>query len=212
MEKDVDKKTGYINPERMQDMTDGIFAFSMTLLIVSIDFPLNKGGATEDYVVQTLTNMLPTILNFTLAFIIIGLFWYVHHKQFNYMRRTTEMLFWINIITLLFVVFLPFSTDVMDSFGDFKIATSVFNLNMFLVASMFYLQWVYAIKSKLLDERVSKEHLDHARKRNLVFVIVTFLALISGLFFASNSTYAYLIIPVALFIMDRNYKKNYANV
>ena len=206
MEKELEKRKPFINPERMQDMTDGIFAFAMTFLIVRIDFPVVDGNVSESFVSQSLVQMIPTLLNFSLAFFIIGLFWFVHHKQFNYFRKTNETLFYINLLTLLFIVFLPFTTDVMDDFGRFSVAATTFNINMLLIGVMFYWQWVYAAKKGLIDERISQEHLEYGRIKNSIFVYAALVALITGFFWPNYCEYAYLAIPI-IFLLLKKYSK-----
>lgn len=207
MEQDKDTKpVFYIDPSRIQDLTDGIFAFSMTLLIVSVTIPDPTGKVNEQFLSSTLLGMVPTFLTFILSFVLIAIFWTVHHKQFQSIKRSNDTLVWINIAMMLLVVFIPFTTDLVDDFGYLKVANSVFNLNIFLIGVMFYIQYTYSASSGLFDERISQGHITHYKRQNSVIAIVALSAMIVGLFWPSLSTYFYLLIPVLLIYIAKTRK------
>lgn len=204
--KKVDKPNFYIDPSRIQDLTDGIFAFSMTLLIVSVSMPDSANKISENALSSQLTGMVPTFLTFILSFILIATFWVVHHKQFQSIKKSDDTLIWINIILMLLVVFMPFTTDLADDYGYLKIAILVFNLNMFLIGVMFYIQYAYSASHGLMDERISQEHIAHYKKQNSIIAIVSLSALIVGLFLPKHCTYLYILIPVLILYVKKTKK------
>lgn len=196
--KEDDKPTFYIEPGRIQDWTDGIFAFSMTLLIVSVTIPDSSGKASEETLRLILSGMVPTFLTFIMSFVLIAIFWMVHHKQFQSIKRSNDTLLWINVALMLLIVFMPFTTDLVDDYSYLKISNFVFNLNMFLIGVMFYLQYTYSASHGLFDERISQDHINHYKRQNSVIAIISLVALVVGLFFPNYSTFVYLLIPFLL--------------
>lgn len=205
-EKDKKQPIFFIEPSRIQDWTDGIFAFSMTLLIVSVDIPKLEGAVTEELLSSTLLGMVPTFLTFIMSFVLIAIFWMVHHKQFQSIKRSNDVLLWINVALMLLVVFMPFTTDLVDDYSNLMIANFVFNLNMFLIGVFFYLQYTYSASHGLFDERVSPEHVRHFKWRNSIIALVSLLALIIGIFIPNYCTLAYLLIPLFLVYIMKSRK------
>lgn len=205
-----DKPNFYIEPSRIQDWTDGIFAFSMTLLIVSVTIPEITGYVSEEILKNKLLDMVPTFLTFIMSFVLIAIFWMVHHKQFQSITKSNDTLIWINVVMMLLVVFMPFSTNLIDDYSSFKISNFIFNLNMFLIGLSFYIQYAYSADAGLLDERISKDHIRIMKWQNSLIGAVSFLALTIGLFYPDESSYVYLIIPIILFFLktkNRNSRK-----
>ena len=69
---------------RLEAFSDGVFAIVITLLILDIRFP------EVDYsqFAATLTSVLPRILAYVMSFIIIGLYWVIHHNSMHVMKKT----------------------------------------------------------------------------------------------------------------------------
>jgi len=201
------KPSFFINPERIQDMTDGVFAFSMTLLIVGIEFPTPGGKITDGELSQNLVSMIPTFSKFILSFFLIAIFWITHHKQFKSIKKSDDGLIWINIFLLLSIVFIPFTTDVMDDYSYLRIGLLVFNANILLVGLLYYIQWSYAIKHKLVDERMTESHKKYGLMKNSITWIVALIALFFGLF-TTYASYAYFLIPILTIALQKSNKYN----
>lgn len=83
---------------RLEAFSDGVFAIVVTLLILDIRFP------EVDYsqFAATLTSVLPRILAYVMSFIIIGLYWVIHHNSMHVMKKTDRGFLWLN--NLVFIV------------------------------------------------------------------------------------------------------------
>lgn len=197
MDEDEDvKRTYYISPSRIQDLTDGIFAFSMTLLIVGMAIPQVAGHiGDENYLVSQLANMWPTFITFVMSFLLIAIFWMNHHKQFQLIKKSNDALVWINIVMMLFVVLIPFTTKIVDSFGGLIISNIVFNLNIFLVGLLYYIQFDYAASHKLIDEHIPFNEIRYYRKRYSLILYVALAAFVVGLFWPRYCSMLYISIP-----------------
>ncbi len=204
MEDDNEKLHFFIEPSRIQDLTDGIFAFSMTLLIVSVAMPEITGRATEQMLLSKLSDMVPTFLTFFMSFFLIAIFWELHHRQFQSIKKSNSTLVWINILMMLFIVMIPFTTNLIDDYDYLKVANIAFNVNMLLIGIMFYIQYAYSADHKLLDERISTKHIAEYKKRNSIIAIVSLIALIVGIFLPRYSSFIYLSIPIILFYIRKN--------
>src|SRR4249919_2182398 len=96
--------------ERLSFFSDGVFAISMTLLIIEIKVPEIKHpeALTDQVLWHYLSEMSLRFFGFLISFGIVGHYWSVHHRIFGYVIKSTTSLIWINLGFLLTVVFLPF--------------------------------------------------------------------------------------------------------
>ena len=97
---------------RLEAFSDGVFAIVITLLILDIRFP----DVAYSQFMTTLVSLLPRILAYVMSFIIIGLYWVVHHTSMHAIRKTNRVFLWLNILLLLFVSFIPFPTSLLGRY------------------------------------------------------------------------------------------------
>jgi uncharacterized membrane protein len=130
--------------ERIGNVIDAIYAFSMTLLVVTISVPpkyQNTGGIAP--VRAIVTSVLPDLAHYFIAFIILALFWYFHHQQFRHLIHLDRPLLCINIASLAFVCLIPFTTDIAGDFPFDTFGAILFELNIFIIGMFAFIQWIY---------------------------------------------------------------------
>jgi uncharacterized membrane protein len=69
---------------RIIGFSDGVFAISITLLVLTINVPSNLTSSEE--VNGFLRQVLPQLVVYAAAFMIIGIFWVRHHRMLNVCR------------------------------------------------------------------------------------------------------------------------------
>src|SRR5215204_2774272 len=97
---------------RLEAFSDGVFAIVITLLILDIRFPDVEYSQFK----ATLVSVYPRILAYVMSFIIIGLYWVIHHNSMHAIKKTDRGLLWLNILLLLFVSFIPFPTSLVGRY------------------------------------------------------------------------------------------------
>jgi len=190
---------------RLEALTDGVFAFAMTLLILAIGVPhqLPQGGP-GDQVVVFLASMLPSLAQFVIAFLVLAGFWVSHHLTFDRIRHVDRNMIWLNLLGLLFIVFIPFSTQLADNFGSFPSASIVFEANILAVGLIYFAQWRYACRmSDMAVCPADPEDYALAEKRILVMPGVSLLAIIVALAGSTWSTLLYALLPFLYMIFSR---------
>jgi uncharacterized membrane protein len=97
---------------RTAALSDGVFAITMTLLVLEIRRP-------EDYEPNGLLHALlenwPSYVAYAVSFLYIGVLWLNHHSLFSKLRRTNLGFRWINLGILFTTAILPFPTAVLAS-------------------------------------------------------------------------------------------------
>jgi TMEM175 potassium channel family protein len=146
---------GTTETDRLETFADGVFAIAITLLILEIHIP--EEGAHLD---QALLNQWPSFLAYVLSFITIGIMWVNHHRMFTLIGRANSTFLLLNVIFLLPVAFVPFPTALIarhildDGAG---VAVVVYGVTMALIALMFDVLFLYAMRRGLLAIELTPE-------------------------------------------------------
>jgi len=97
---------------RTAALSDGVFAITITLLVLEIRRPENyKPGG----LLHALLENWPSYLAYTVSFLYIGVLWLNHHSLFSKLRRVNLGFRWINLGILFTTAILPFPTAVLAS-------------------------------------------------------------------------------------------------
>jgi uncharacterized membrane protein len=195
--REQDKIAG-LSKGRMEALTDGIFAFSMTLLVISLNIP-DKAVQVQStgYVLDLLGSLQGDFLHYIIAFLTLGSFWLAHHVQYHHIRSVDWRFTWLGLFALLFVALLPFSTNLSGDFSEVPLAAMVFEANMFAIGLFMFLQWVYATSGhRLVDPDLEPSYIHQSRMRALVIPGVSVLAMLLALSGSTWSTAAFLLLPV----------------
>jgi uncharacterized membrane protein len=91
----------------------------------------------------------PKYAAYVASFLTIGVMWMNHHGLFERIARLDRSLLFINLLLLMAIVFLPFSTAQLGSNilvpRDANTAASLYALNAFVIAILFGAVWTYAL-------------------------------------------------------------------
>lgn len=182
---------------RIEALTDGVFAIAMTLLVLSIDIPRFPEGSAAQQLPRYLRYQLwPELSQYVLAFITLAAFWIGNHQQYHHIRRANSALLWLNILTLMLVVLIPFTTAVAGDYGDIRVGAQLFEFNLLLVGLVYYWHWSYATRHhRLVDPNLDPRHIAETRKAMLIIPCLSVVAL--GLAFITPgwSMTVYILIP-----------------
>lgn len=132
--------------QRIEAISDGVFAIALTLLILDIKVPSAEGIHSERDLFDAIYRLSPKFLSYFLSFMTLGIFWTGQTVQYNFIEKSDRDLNWIALFFLLFVSLLPFTTGFLSEHIDFKISIGLYWLNIFLLGLLIYVHWAYAYK------------------------------------------------------------------
>jgi uncharacterized membrane protein len=198
-----------LTTRRIETLTDGIYAISMTLLVLNLTLPEVGTELTESVAVHNLLfGQGQKFFNYALSFILLALFWIIHHQQFHFIKRTDRTHLWINIFTLMFIVLIPFSTSLVGDYSSDTAAHLFFSANLFIIGLFNSLNWAYATKGyRLVDRRIDPERIAVGKRRGLVTPCVALLDMVVAVINPVFSSYIYLGIPIILSLSWFRYPK-----
>lgn len=139
----------YRKPGRLVAFSDGVFAITVTLLVLEIRPPAD----TRD-LLHGLAALWPSYLAYALTFLFIGQVWVNHHVMFDHIRAADRVILLVNTLLLMIVAFLPFATSVLASslrsgHGQ-RTAVVFYGLAFGATALAFNIIWLYARHHGLL--------------------------------------------------------------
>lgn len=124
---------------RLISLSDGVFAFAMTLLIVSVEVPDLTGAATEANLAGDLRALWPQVLSYVIGFLVIGFLWSAHRRTFSRIKDFDETLIRLNIVLLMLVAFLPFPIGVLGEYGNLSLPATLYALCTMGISVIFIL-------------------------------------------------------------------------
>lgn len=93
---------------RLESFSDGVLAVAITLLVLNLQVPAPGG-----HLGHALAREWPQYAAYAISFITIGIIWINHHITVSRLRTADHVVMFLNLILLMTVVVLPFTTDLM---------------------------------------------------------------------------------------------------
>jgi len=199
-----------ITTRRLEALTDGIFAFSMTLLVIFIETPKAHHLFDPQQLQLYLVEQYPQFISYLITFVLLANFWIIHHNISRFITKTNYLNLWLNIIFMLFIVLLPFTSMILGDYPQAWGSIFLFISNLFCICSTLLGIWVYASHNrKLIRSDIDQKQITLMTYHLSIGVFFSFLSIILSFFNTSASLYVYLCIPVSLlFYKLMNQKKS----
>ena len=97
---------------RAEAFSDGVLAVAITLLALDLHVEATGRGT----LVHQLGQNWPSFVAYVVSFLVIGVIWVNHHALFSLVARVDRVLLFENLLLLMFVVTLPFTTSTLAEF------------------------------------------------------------------------------------------------
>ena len=140
-----------IKPERLEFLTDGVFAIAMTLLVLDIRVPVVESLRSEGDVCTLLIAILPKLLTYVLSFLTLANLWSAYSIQQQYIHRCDRRLFVHATFFLLFISLIPFTTAFVSEHFNYKTSIAILWLNFTLNGMALATHWAYAYKNNFVN-------------------------------------------------------------
>src|SRR6185437_983777 len=98
---------GLMDRSRLEAFSDGVFAVAITLLALDLAVAGPEGHGP---LAEQLYHKWPAFLAYLISFFMIGIIWVNHHALVRQITKVDRTLLFLNLVLLLFVVLIPFST------------------------------------------------------------------------------------------------------
>lgn len=188
---------------RVFALSDGIFAFSMTLLVLSLAIPVGTHGpAVRAYLLSA--PFLNSLYAYAITFFVIFAWWRGHNIVFSYIRSYDRRLLQINIVFLLLIAILPFATEALNASGS-NPAGVVFFASLEVATGLTQgLLWVYACgPGKLAAPGLPKAWEEYIALTNFVVPAIFAASIPLAFYQVSYAEYLWALIFAVPFLIRR---------
>jgi TMEM175 potassium channel family protein len=198
--KSLKQAAGFIPKTRLEALTDGVFAFAMTLLVVNIELPEGFDPKTNQEFLAKLADLSETFIAYLIAFFVLVSFWFARAQPDNEPETVSQAYTWAVLFHLLAVIFVPFS---MLAVGRYDVAGAdwIFGANMILLA-------VTALAINRVAGRASERAgADDGRVELSILILSAVLSMIAAPFSPDNAMYFYLLNLAAPLVKRAVYRR-----
>jgi uncharacterized membrane protein len=140
-----------MNKARIEAVSDGVFAIAITLLVLTISAP---DSARYSQLGRQLGARWPSLAAYLVSFAVIGIMWFNHHSIFAHFERVDRPFFYLNLLLLMTVAFVPYPTGVLGEalhrgHGQ-RTAAAFYSITMTCNAFAWAALWLYASSGRRL--------------------------------------------------------------
>ena len=184
---------------RLEAFSDGVFAIAVTLLVLELHVPTDPVGLLHELGAEW-----PSYLGYLVSFAFIGGVWMAHSNLTRFTKATDQVMMGLNLVLLLFVSFLPFTTSLLANHLDDSaahIAVVIFGINLTLASLMVNVMFGYAGRTEgvAADDAADEELKSFDRERR-VAVILQAVATLFGLILPFVAVVIYLVLSLLLLV------------
>ncbi len=125
---------------RLEAITDGIFAVTMTLLVLDLKFT-ERVSHDASKILRDLLAILPYVDDYIISFVVLCVFWLAHLRLIARVREVDATFTWLNLMFLLFTTFVPPLTSWVGEEARQPAAAVVYGSNLILILGFEALMW-----------------------------------------------------------------------
>jgi uncharacterized membrane protein len=187
--------------DRILALSDGIFAFSLTLLALSLVVPTLTAGQSNAELSKKLAEEIPSFFVYFWSFFVVSFYWFAHHRVFRYIKRYDSLMMWYNIIFLMFITLVPFNTNLMK-YANLQLTVVIGAIFYSVPGVAISLLWQHSSKNhRLIDKNLPEKTIRLTRIRNYISPLV-FIASIPFSYISPYLTLAFwgVMIPLRMVI------------
>ena len=195
---------------RLEALTDGIFAVTMTLLVLDLKLP-DVSGATPGEALARLVELLPHFDDYVISFVVLCVFWLAHLRVMRRIEEVDASFTWLNLFFLLFTTFVPPLTAFIGHNSEQPVAAVTYGCNLILILLCEALMWRRAAHHLMRKAEDDNDELwRFMRRRFAAAALVIVLGMLAALIEIEVTTnvglasYIYLLLIAAGIVRHRS--------
>jgi len=195
-----EKRVRLLPLNRLEGLTDGIFAIAMTILVLGLPMPSAEHNISSNSdLIGHLLGYSDLFWTYILSFLLLGNFWIIQQKIFRYLKITCVHHLWANLGGLLVVCLIPFSSELIGKHSDFLAANIFFHANIFLIGMFFIFQCLVILKyPTILKDGVEEAEIRRIVKISMVLPGLALAGILIALFTPEWSALVYIASPLLI--------------
>lgn len=185
----------FMNLNRFEAFSDGVFAIAMTLLVIEIKVP-DLSHAAPSKVVSEMMPIAPHLLSYVTSFLVIGVVWLNHHALFHFLKRVDRIILTINLILLMCIAFIPYSTALIGNYGKLQPVIVFYGLSLTITGIVYNVLWFYVVRQYFWNHQHYRRFIFNASLWSLGYPILYAIATLLSWLNTILSVILYALIPL----------------
>jgi uncharacterized membrane protein len=194
-----------LQTDRLEALSDGVYAIAITLLVLDIVVPASADGD----LLGAVARLWPSYLAYVVSFSTIGASWLGHNAITEYLDRANATFVRLNLLLLLLIAFLPFPTRL---FADYigknqpeRVASTIYGVSLLLSSTLLWVLWRYALHARLVRPDAADEDIQFLTQRLTPGLAGYLILIVAGLFVPVIAVAGYLAIALYYIIPFRRF-------
>lgn len=172
---------------RLDALSDGIFAFAMTLLVLDVRLPPDLQVTSREDLAAAIAGMWPGYLTYLISFAVLAAQWRSNVALRDARETLSGSAARVWLLYLFFITSVPLSSGIVSRYGEFAPAIWLYSANMLVLGALMIPLHFLAVPPE-------------ARPRNrrglegmALFTASALLAVVISLFEPRHAMYAYIL-------------------
>lgn len=164
---------------RLDQLSDGIFAIVMTVLVFEIQVPSIWGPINNAGLWIHIRELLPFLLSYILSFTLLFTYWRAHHFFISIYAKNVDLILTnINALFFMLVSLVPFSASLLGQFPNNELSIVIFSIHVILIGMTLYWMRRYVLYSEhIKNPEISHREIRGSTVRTLVPVAFALIAI-----------------------------------
>jgi uncharacterized membrane protein len=173
-----------VSKARIEAFSDAVIAVAITLLALDLHVPDPAGPGS---LAHRLGEQWPSYAAYVVSFLTIGVIWINHHAMLQRLVRVDHAILVLNLLLLLTIGVLPFSTALMAEYLDASsgenLAAVIYGGSFLLMSLAFFAMQRHLLRSKqhLLQDHLTPAVRQAVMRRNAIGLIPYAVATVGGI-------------------------------
>ena len=90
-------------------------------MALSIQLTSQNNNLTQSEIISKIIELLPRLEIYIVSFFVVGIFWIAYHFVLNHIINSHSIRTWINLLFLLFITLISFTTSLLIIYGNYPI-------------------------------------------------------------------------------------------
>jgi len=184
--------------DRIVNFSDGVFAIVITLLVLDIRVPNIPEGLVSQELPSRILALEPKFLSYVISFLVIAIYWQVHHRVFRPIRSYDRTLLWLNFLFLMAISFLPFPTSLLGEYSEQQLSVVIYAATAAIASLLLVsISWYTTAEHRLVAPDSVDDEAERKQRVQGLAVPVVFLLSIGISFFSPRAAmYSWLLLSV----------------
>ena len=193
---------------RIEAISDGVFAIAMTLLVLELKLPELDASVSRKEFADAILGQGPQVISWLISFAILCRLWLSQHALLDRNEKKSRGFTTLNFMFLGAISFIPFPTSLISEHSEQPLSVIIFSATVLFAGLSLGAMWLLLDKEGEFSD--SKPGADRTVKRLIIWIMsVAIISCLVTIIDSRLGILAWAVIPFAGFMVrTRGEKKN----